>query len=363
MVGKMPECDCSSDLILKNKQAFHGRLLSWYRNHRRELPWRQSPSLYKTVVSEFMLQQTQVETVISYFNRWLCVLPDFQTLARAKESQVLKQWEGLGYYSRARFLHRLARQIVQLKEIPKDAQSWQRFPGVGPYLSAAITSICFGTPVAVVDGNVIRVLSRLLAIVTTFKDGASAARALRPLAQILIDVHRAGDYNQAMMELGATVCLRQKPLCGFCPIRGYCQAYKSGIPQAYPRFSKRKTARVSIQRLWLIHKGALLLQRQDKTARRLAEIYELPLLEKLPFQVADERLLAVRKRSISNQRIEEEIYAVHLTQENILRIPSSANLHWVSLNRLKQITLSGPHRRWIAELLAYGAPHRWLSTH
>ena len=137
-------------------------LVDWFEDNKRPLPWRESPSLYATVVSEFMLQQTQVKTVLPYWSRWMERFPDFRALAEAEESVVLKHWEGLGYYSRARYLHRLARKIRDLDPIPRDTASWLQFKGVGPYTAAAITSIAFGTPAACVDGNVIRILSRIL---------------------------------------------------------------------------------------------------------------------------------------------------------------------------------------------------------
>ena len=140
---------------------FRKILLGWYGKYQRELPWRAKPNLYKTVVSEFMLQQTRVSTALPYFANWLQKFPSFTVLAEAKEEDVLKGWEGLGYYSRARNLHRLAKTISPLKSIPEDAKFWQTLPGIGPYTSAAITSISFNQPEAVCDGNVVRVLTRI----------------------------------------------------------------------------------------------------------------------------------------------------------------------------------------------------------
>src|SRR5258708_4620420 len=140
--------------LVDRRSEFQSALLGWYRTHARVLPWRTSPSLYKTVVSEFMLQQTQVKTVLPYFARWLDALPDFVVLAAAPEDRVLKLWEGLGYYSRARNLHRLAKELIPRPIQPSTPAEWQELPGVGPYTAAAITSISFGTPAACVDGNV-----------------------------------------------------------------------------------------------------------------------------------------------------------------------------------------------------------------
>src|SRR5688572_1441670 len=204
--------------LVASRNNFQSSLLGWYRAHARTLPWRQQPSLYKTVVSEFMLQQTQVKTVLPYFARWLEALPDFAALAAADEARVLKLWEGLGYYSRARNLHRLAQIIAALPAPPRTAAEWRELPGVGPYTAAAITSISFATPAACVDGNVVRILARLTADATLYRDSGTAAKAFTPLADALLPVAHPGAHNQAMMELGATVCFRQNPLCLTCPV-------------------------------------------------------------------------------------------------------------------------------------------------
>src|SRR5438045_534267 len=146
----------SSAALIAAKADFQTALLRWYRANARALPWRESPSVYKTVVSEFMLQQTQVKTVLPYFARWLAALPDFAALAAAPEEQVMKLWEGLGYYSRARNLYKLAKAIAAQPVPPRDPAEWRELPGVGPYTAAAITSISFGEPAACVDGNVVR---------------------------------------------------------------------------------------------------------------------------------------------------------------------------------------------------------------
>ncbi|HYP15695.1 MAG TPA: A/G-specific adenine glycosylase, partial [Opitutus sp.] len=203
----------SATALIASRFEFQAGLLGWYRAAARPLPWRSDPSPYKTVVSEFMLQQTQVKTVLPYFARWLEALPDFRTLAAAPEARVLKLWEGLGYYSRARNLHKLAQAVAARPQLPRTAAEWRELPGVGPYTAAAITSISFAAPAACVDGNVVRILARLTADGTPFRDSASAAKAFTPLAESLLTQSSPGDHNQAMMELGATVCFRQKPRC------------------------------------------------------------------------------------------------------------------------------------------------------
>jgi len=301
-----------------------------------------------------MLQQTQVDTVLPYFHRWMARFAGFQDLARASVEEILKHWEGLGYYSRARNLHRLAQIVVGFKKIPTDVDSWLALPGVGPYTAAAITSISFGEPAAVIDGNVIRILSRLTADGTAFKGNSEAVKRLQPIADALLDPKYPGDHNQAMMELGATVCLRNNPLCLRCPVQDLCAAYHQGNPQDYPKLLRRKTERVEVERLWIIHNEALLLQRAPKGSVRLAEIHELPRRDILK-QTKDAVLLATKKRAISNQQIKERIYAVRVTAERSAQLAALQNLSWVPLDKINAVTLSGPHRRWIADLLASGS--------
>lgn len=339
--------------LSQRSEAFQAALLAWYRTHARALPWRESPSVYKTIVSELMLQQTQVKTVLPYFARWLEAFPDFKSLAAAPESRVLKLWEGLGYYSRARNLHRLAQTVAALPEPPRTPSAWQELPGVGPYTAAAVTSISFGAHAACVDGNVVRILSRLTADATPFRDSASAAKAFAPLADDLLSRTAPGDHNQAMMELGATVCFRQKPLCLTCPVQIFCEAKRRGDPENYPVLAAKKIEQKQVTRLWIERDGALLLHRAASGARRLADQHELPAAGHLNLDEAaiptQGKLLAKKKRAITRFQITEPIYrlpdrAITLTDE----------LVWVRFADLETITLSGPHRRWIRELLNPG---------
>ncbi len=339
-----------SERLVVNRAAFQTALLDWYRVQRRTLPWREAPALYKTVVSEFMLQQTQVKTVLPYFARWQEALPDFTALAAAPEDRVLKLWEGLGYYSRARNLHKLAKAIAALPAPPRDAAAWRELPGVGPYTAAAITSISFGAPVACVDGNVVRILARLTANRTAFRDSATAAKALTPLAEAILTRDNPGDHNQAMMELGATVCSRHNPLCTVCPVRSYCAAARAGDPESYPILAAKKSEQRAVTRVWCIDQGRLLLHRAAPGARRLSNLLELPEAETLRLQPAAETLIAIKRRAITRFQITESIYAVRSTSALLRRIAGIATLEWVAWDDLQHVTLSGPHKRWIGEL-------------
>lgn len=340
------------DALLARRAGLRRALLAWYRSSRRRLPWRESPSPYATVVSEFMLQQTQVATVLPYFQRWMEALPGFAELARAPESRVMKLWEGLGYYSRARNLHRLAKAVAG-GGMPANAAGWQELPGVGPYTAAAIASIAFGEPRACVDGNVVRILSRLTRDGTPRADSASASRSYAGLAQRLLDPCAPGDHNQAMMELGATVCLRRAPKCPSCPVRGFCAAARAGDPTAYPRLRGRPTEPRSVVRVWCERGGSLLLHLNAPGSRSLAGIHELPTAEQAGLdavRAAAGTLIARHSRGITRYRVTESI---HQTQPP--RVPRPG-LVWVPLGQLGSITLSGPHRRWTSAILSARAP-------
>jgi len=215
-------------------------LLDWYDRHRRDLPWRGVDDPYKTWVAEMMLQQTRVSTVVDYYERWMERFPDVESVADAEVDDVLELWEGLGYYRRARFLHRSARKIVGEYggELPSEADELEELVGVGPYTAGAIASIAFDRPTPVVDGNVSRVLARLHAIEGDPTDRANE-KVFWELAGEMVDSGRPGDFNQAMMELGATVCTSQGPSCLLCPVREHCRAFAEGDPEAYPDTASR----------------------------------------------------------------------------------------------------------------------------
>ncbi len=342
----------TSAQLLAHRADFHAALHGWYRVHQRRLPWREAPSLYKTVVSEFMLQQTQVATVLPYFARWLEALPDFAALAAAPEAQVLKLWEGLGYYSRARNLHRLAQAYVAAPVPPRTPAEWRELPGIGPYTSAAITSIAFGEPAACVDGNVVRILARLTGEGRQFRDGVEAAKHFTPLADGLVVGSDPGEHNQAMMELGATVCFRQKPLCLTCPVAGFCAARRAGEPEALPRLAPKKIEQKTVARAWCVDRDRVLLHRAGSGAKRLAGLHELPELAAIGGSPADAALLTTKRRAITRFQITEQIYAVQADAALRQRVARDDTLEWVARGELERVTLSGPHKRWIAELLA-----------
>jgi A/G-specific adenine glycosylase len=197
-------------------------LAIWYRVARRDLPWRRTTDPYAITVSELMLQQTQVVTVIPYYERWLKAFPTWQALAHAPEAAVLKAWEGLGYYRRARNLQALARAVeASGGTLPQTGEGLRALPGIGPYTAAAVGSIAFGLPLAVLDGNVMRVLTRLVALSDDISRPQTREK-LQRLADVFLDTKDPSTHNQAVMELGATICLPRKPLCLLCPLKDGC---------------------------------------------------------------------------------------------------------------------------------------------
>lgn len=229
--------------MARRRSTISDRLLQWYAASARDLPWRRTRNPYRVWVSEIMLQQTQVETVIPYYRRWLRRFPSLQALADAPLGDVLTLWEGLGYYSRARNLHRAARMLMSEfgGQLPRDAASLRRLPGIGRYTAAAIASIAFGADTAVLDGNVKRVLARVFNLADDVKS-AAGEKKLWALAESLTPPKRAGDHNQAVMELGATICKPQNPACPQCPLRGMCEAERLGAQNERPVTKKKPPA-------------------------------------------------------------------------------------------------------------------------
>ncbi len=217
-----------------------GRLLGWYDKNRRDLPWRKTGDPYRIWVSEVMLQQTRVDSVIPYYHRFLEAFPSVESLAAAERQQLLKIWEGLGYYSRARNLQDAARIVAGEHggELPDDEASLRELPGIGPYTAAALLSIAFGKPYAVVDGNVIRVLTRYFGIRDDIRSNRTR-KEIEKLASQILDEERPGDFNQAVMELGATICKPSSPDCSRCPISARCAARLSAETDSIPWKSPR----------------------------------------------------------------------------------------------------------------------------
>ena len=287
-------------------RAIGRALLAWYAQHRRDLPWRRrtgsGPAArvdpYAVWVSEMMLQQTQVATVVPYFARWMERFPDVATLASAEESDVLHAWQGLGYYSRARNLRRAAQTIVQEHggRVPERVAELRALPGIGPYSAGAIASIAYGQREPLVDGNVIRVLTRLFAL-RGDPNRAPLKERLWEVARSIIPAQAPGDFNQALMELGATVCSPQNPRCQSCPLSAGCQALEQGLVDRLPELPQRpKATQVHMAAAVATRSGRVLVAKQGPDAARWAGMWLFPNAElhprELPERAAERALQA-----------------------------------------------------------------------
>ena len=255
-------------------------LLAWYDEGHRDLPWRAVPTPYRVWVSEIMLQQTRVEAVRSYFDRWMQALPDIPALAAADEAVYMKLWEGLGYYSRVRNLHRAAVEVCEQYggELPADYAKLLALPGVGEYTAGAVASIAFGLPVPAVDGNVLRVAARLDNDLTPITDAGYKKRTRARFAA-LMPADRPGDLNQALMELGATVCLPNgAPRCADCPLQHLCLGCHHGNAAMLPVRAAKKARRVENRTVLLARCGPLVGIRRRPAKGLLAGLWELPAL-------------------------------------------------------------------------------------
>ena len=260
------------------EKACAGELLDWFSRNARDLPWRRNRTAYRVWLSELMLQQTRVDQVIPYYRRFLKRFPSLTALASAPVDDVLKQWEGMGYYSRARNLHKTARLLVgeHHGRFPRTCKDLQKLPGIGPYTAAAIASLAFNEDAAVVDGNVIRVLTRLMA------DGrpvntAESKKRLQAWAEQLLPSGKAGAFNEAMMELGATVCSPTNPDCPRCPLRGVCRGLAGGRPVQFPVKPPRKRVPHKVVGAAVVQdsRGRLLIA-QRRPEAMLGGLWEFP---------------------------------------------------------------------------------------
>jgi A/G-specific adenine glycosylase len=323
-------------------KAIRARLSRWYEQNRRDLPWRRTRDPYAIWISEVMLQQTRAAAAIPYFERFLARFPDVQTLARASETEALSLWGGLGYYSRARNLHRAAREVAAQSGFPRDYQSLRALPGVGDYTAAAVASIAFQLPYAAVDANVRRLIARLT---------GDAEVDERRLAAQLLDRRDPGLWNQAMMELGALVCLPRKPRCDTCPLAGHCQARAGGTQAEIPP-RRSKPAAIRLKRTLLIvrRRGKVLVT----PSSLVAGFWDLP----EPF--AEARMgrrigpcIGTFRHSILHRQ-----YHFEVREGSVGRIPRA--MRWRAANELDGIPLSTIAKK---ALRVWAAPHnheiRW----
>jgi A/G-specific adenine glycosylase len=272
------------NVAVRVASRFASQLIAWFRVNKRDLPWRRTRDPYAIHVSEVMLQQTQVKTVIPYWERWMRELPTIRSLARAKPERVLKLWEGLGYYSRARNLQKAAQEIVAKHGgiFPNTFQAILELPGIGRYTAGAIGSIAFGLPTPIVDGNVARVLARYLGIRGDPKNRETSAALWETAGALVKSAHEdnaCGELNEALMELGATVCLPRQPRCDDCPAQKKCFAWKNGNVNELPEVAARVATRARVFRAALVRDGDGIWMRQRPEGVVNGGFWELPNVE------------------------------------------------------------------------------------
>ncbi|MEO0454167.1 MAG: A/G-specific adenine glycosylase [Verrucomicrobiota bacterium] len=327
--------DLEVDFIIPSTvRSIRQRLLRWYQTHARELPWRSVPTPYRVAVSELMLQQTQIKTVLPYYHRWMERFPDWGSLARAREQTVLKHWEGLGYYSRARNLHRLAKVVLTDYggELPDDKLSLLKLPGIGPYTAGAILSIAFQKQEPLVDGNVERVLARLFNWHQEIKSKHSQQQ-LWAWAKQLTPARHPGDFNQALMELGALICTPRNPQCLICPLKTTCQA---GEPEKLPVKRAKETMLESASyaviteanKIWLLQPGS---------PGRWKDLYRLPEFDEKV--MSNGPLLHAFKFAITKYQVSAQLIQTGWNTT----APQTGE--YVLIDDLKKLSLPSPHRK------------------
>jgi A/G-specific adenine glycosylase len=323
------------------ENEFRRYLLVWFDEHARDLPWRQTRDPWAIWVSEIMLQQTRVAAVLEHYARFMRCFPDVHTLAAAKEADVLTLWSGLGYYRRARMLHQAAKLIMTEYGgvIPRTVTGLRRLPGIGAYTANAIASIAFGVAAAVVDGNVERVLIRYL--------GCGPETNMQETADGILDRERPADFNQAMMELGATVCLPRGPLCLQCPVQEGCATHGEHETTPAKKMRSQQVAYAMLQRkAW--PKTEVLLEQRVAEASLMPGMWELPMLnaEELP---EDATLVLTVRHAITNTNYYVSVFA--MSPQRRKSLPSSkAGRVWVSVRKLEELPLTGLARKILKRL-------------
>ena len=359
----VPEAYAESLESSEQRRAFRRRVFRWFDKHQRELPWRKTDDPYCVWVSEIMLQQTQVVTVIPYFEKFLKRFPDVYALAAADEATVLRYWEGLGYYRRARQMHRAAQVVVEEHQgiLPRQSQTLQALPGIGRYTAGAILSIAHDQREPILEANTIRLLARLIALDEPTTTAASQA-TLWDVAEELLPRKRVGAFNQGLMELGSLVCTPRNPECTDCPVARHCRTFGEGLQEAIP-VPKKKTQYEAIDEaavaIW--HAGRVLV-RQCGPAERWAGLWDFPRFpvtdvggakrrrevirqtqDMTGVEVAQLRQLSVLKHAVTRYRISLTCYDAQATTGPAGG--SSANQQWLTVQELENIPLSVTGRK------------------
>ncbi len=335
------------------------QLLIWYRNNARDLPWRKDKDAYKIWVSEIMLQQTRVEAVRDYFNRWIDRFPTIESLAEASEQEVLTYWQGLGYYTRARHLLAGVREVCADygRKVPDNITAIQRLPGVGEYTAGAIASIAYNQPVPAIDGNVLRIFSRLFGIEDDITKQAAKCK-IDCLIRAHIPSRQPGDFNQSLMDLGAMVCIPRQPRCHLCPLSNLCEAYTREIQDVLPVRAPKKLPQPVVLIAGLIKRESSYLVRQRPATGLLANMWEFPAVELAERETTLNQLKATIRNDLYQEvcigeKIFHYIHAFSHRKWDISfyncqwlagnDLPPAAC--WLDISKLNTVPWAGPHRK------------------
>ncbi len=341
--SKMVQMPATS--LLPNPATMAAALVAWFGQHGKDYPWRRTRDPYAILISEVMLQQTQIATVLDrgYYARWLVQFPTFQVLAGAREEEVLKAWEGLGYYRRARNLHRLAREVMETHGgvLPEDHTAILALPGIGPYTAGAVASFAFGLAAPIVDGNIARVLARVYDDPTPVDSTAGIKRLWERAAALVQATDDPRSLNSALMELGQTHCTPTKPACGLCPIRAECQAVE---PEALPVKQTRQEITAVTERVVFLRTDAGVLLEQE-VGRRRTGLWKLPALPTAP----EEQPPPVLMRSTYGITRYKVTLWVH--EPPAVAAPWPETHRMISLTELDSMPMPAPYRRALTGLL------------
>ena len=348
----------------KEKKQFRKNLLGWFNTNQRRLPWRNNKNPYHTWIAEVMLQQTQVKKVLDYYQKFIDQFPDVYALAKANLQQVLKAWEGMGYYARARNLRKAAQTVVAEKKgvIPKNYDDFKKLPGAGEYITAAVLSQAFNAVYAVVDGNVKRVVSRLF-LIDQPVNLSSSRSIFKQHADLLLDRQEPGTFNQAMMELGATVCRPKNPKCEACPIFSFCGAFKSNRQNEYPISIKSKPTPEFHIAVGIIRNEGQILITQRQPEGLLGGLWEFPGGRLGPGENAEQACLRKIKQKIN---LDVEIYSfltrinhayTHFKiildvfncrfQQGTIALNGPADYRWISVSEIDNFPFHAANHKFI----------------
>lgn len=349
---------------------FQSSLTAWYNQFKRDLPWRLNKNPYHVWLSEIMLQQTQVKTVIPYYNRFLEKWPTIDALANADTHDLMKAWEGLGYYTRIHNLHKAAK-IVQTQHngvIPSTPESFQALSGVGDYTMSAVLSIVHNLPLAVVDGNVKRVLARLYSLETPINQ-PSGLKTFKKYADALLDVNNSGIYNQALMELGALICSPKSPKCDICPVQKFCTVFQSKTVLDYPKRLKTPPSPTYHVAVGVIVKGDKLLITQRKKGALLGGMWEFPggkiekdetpesacireIMEEVDLKVEVKKKLKTIRHAYTHFKIVMDVFICKYIYGDV-KLSSPTDYRWISPDEIPTYPFPGANHKFIPDLIQY----------